>query len=140
MTLRYPVSPGTILLCDYSSGFRPPEMIKRRLAIVISPRLPHRNGLCTVVPLSLTPPDPVVSYQVEIEFEDELPTPWRGRTRWAKADMLATVSFERLDLLRTQRVQGRRSYLQIRINSDELAKVYRAVLCALGLQALTPHL
>jgi uncharacterized protein YifN (PemK superfamily) len=47
MGIKYPVGIGTILLCDYSrGGFQPPEMVKKRPAVVISPRLPHRDGLC----------------------------------------------------------------------------------------------
>ena len=47
MGISYPVGPGTILRCDYSrGGFQPPEMVKARPAVVISPRLPHRAGLC----------------------------------------------------------------------------------------------
>lgn len=49
MAIRFPVSPGTILLCDYATGFRAPEMVKRRPAVVISPHLRHRDRLCSVV-------------------------------------------------------------------------------------------
>ena len=53
MGIKYPAGIGILLLCDYArGGFQPPEMVKRRPAIVISPRLPHRDGLCTVVPVS----------------------------------------------------------------------------------------
>jgi mRNA interferase MazF len=53
MGIQFAVAPGIILLCDYSrGGFQAPEMVKRRPAIVISPRLRHRDGLCTVVPVS----------------------------------------------------------------------------------------
>ena len=35
-----------MLLCDYSAGgFRPPEMVKRRSAVLISPRLPRRDAM-----------------------------------------------------------------------------------------------
>ncbi|WP_198669160.1 type II toxin-antitoxin system PemK/MazF family toxin [Elioraea thermophila] len=56
MPILYPVAAGTILLCDDDTGFRPPEMVKRRPVVVVSPRLPHRDGLATVVPLSTTAP------------------------------------------------------------------------------------
>jgi hypothetical protein len=40
MGINYPVGIGTILLCDYSrGGFQPPEMVKKRPAAAISPRL-----------------------------------------------------------------------------------------------------
>ena len=35
---------------------------KRRPAVVISPRLPHRDGLCTVIPMSGAPGDHEVQY------------------------------------------------------------------------------
>jgi uncharacterized protein YifN (PemK superfamily) len=85
MGIKYPAGIGTILLCDDArGGFRPPEMVKRRPAIVISPRLPHRNGLCTVVPVSSDRPDHEVDYVVRLEFirrcRSRFPIEWRGRS------------------------------------------------------------
>jgi mRNA interferase MazF len=72
MAIQVAVGPGTILICDYSlGGFREPEMVKRRPAIVVSPRLPFRDGLCSVVPVSSTPPPRLVDYVVQLT----LPTP-----------------------------------------------------------------
>jgi mRNA interferase MazF len=106
MGIKFPVGVGTILLCDYSrGGFQPPEMVKRRPAVVISPRLPHRDGLCTVVPISADQPDHDVRYVVRIEFDLPLPDPFSYKVAWAKCDMLATVSFVRLDLFHTERDQ-----------------------------------
>ena len=141
MAILFPVGAGTIVLCNYATGFREPEMVKRRPAVVISPRLPHREGLYCVVPLSQTPPDHEVQYQVKIVLEQSLPPPWEGRERWAKADMLATVSMERLDLFRTERDQyGKRKYLSIKVNSEQLRLIRIAALHGLGLGALTEHL
>jgi uncharacterized protein YifN (PemK superfamily) len=136
MAIQYPVGPGTILRCDYSrGGFKPPEMVKARPAIVVSPRLPHRDGLCTVVPLSGTAPDHQVPYVVRLEFEAPLPSPFAFSVVWAKCDMLATVAFERLDLFRTERDQyGRRKYLHPKLSSDQLEKVQEGVMKALGLK------
>lgn len=96
MALNYHPTPGAVLVCDYSTGFRAPEMVKRRLCVVITPRLRRRHGLCTVVPLSQTAPDPVEGYPHEITLGQSLPKPWEGNKRWAKADMFATVGYERL--------------------------------------------
>ena len=41
MALKFNPKPGMILLCDYS-GFKVPEMVKRRPAVVILPR--HRSS------------------------------------------------------------------------------------------------
>jgi mRNA interferase MazF len=49
--VAHPV-PGTIVRVDLSQGFREPEMCKRRPAVVLSPPLPGRNFLCTIVPFS----------------------------------------------------------------------------------------
>ncbi|MDI3307691.1 MAG: type II toxin-antitoxin system PemK/MazF family toxin [Acetobacteraceae bacterium] len=138
MPIQFPVAPGTLLLCDYSTGFREPEMVKRRPAVVISPRLPHRNGLCTVVPLSTTPPEQDVPYVCRLDLMVQLPEPFSARTVWAKADMMATVGFQRLDLFRTGRDQyGKRKYLQLKLPAEDLTRVRNAVLHALGLGGLT---
>jgi uncharacterized protein YifN (PemK superfamily) len=53
---------------------------------------------------------------------------------WVKADMLATVGFERLDLFRTDRDQtGKRKYLTPRISEEEFEKVRACLKVALGI-------
>jgi mRNA interferase MazF len=137
MPLNYPVAPGIILLCDYSTGFKPPEMVKLRPAVVISPRLPHRDHLCTVVPLSGTPSQFKIDYQCRIDLETPLPDPFPQAVWWVKADMLSTVSFDRLDLFRTKRDHtGRRKYLQPKVSPAIMEDIYRAVLFSLGLRDL----
>jgi uncharacterized protein YifN (PemK superfamily) len=142
MPIHYQVPPGTVLLCDYSmGGFREPEMVKKRPAVVISPRLRGRDNLSTVVPLSGTAPKRAVPYQCWIEMPQPLPAPWDAEGYWAKADMLATVGLRRLDLFRTGRDQeGKRKYLRPRIPDHELRRVRACVLNALGMPRLTDYL
>lgn len=139
MALTYPVGPGTILRCDYSrGGFQEPEMVKARPAVVLSPRLPHRDGLCTVVPLSCSEPERAVSYVVRLELNPPPPEPYGERVVWAKCDMLATVSFKRLDLFRTGRdFEGKRKYLTLKLPPADFARVRAGVLFALGMGDLT---
>jgi uncharacterized protein YifN (PemK superfamily) len=136
MPINFAVAPGTLLLCNYDlGGFRAPEMLKRRPAIVVSPRLPHRDNLCTVVPVSATPGKQEVGYVVRLELEEALPEPFRYKIVWAKCDMLATVSFERLDLFRTARDQtGKRRYLQPRLPAEDFKRVRKGILMALGIK------
>lgn len=136
MAIKYPVAPGTIVLCDYSmGGFKEPEMVKRRPAIVISPRLRHRDHLCTVVPLSSKPGVADVDYVVELFIARPLPPPFENQMVWAKCDMLATVSFARLDLFRTQRnPAGKRQYITPRLPDADLKRVQQGILFALGLK------
>lgn len=135
MPIRYAVPPGTLLLCDYAlGGFVPPEMVKRRPAIVVSPRLPHRDGLCSVVPLSTTPPTRSVGYVVELALDPPLPVPFDSPIMWAKCDMIATVSFDRLDLFRTGRdQQGKRKYLTRRVDEAVLERIRAGVRSGLGI-------
>lgn len=139
MSLRFPPKPGLIVICDYSTGFRAPEMVKERLAVVVSPRLPHRDGLCTVVPLSTTPARSGIRYQCRIELPMPAPAPYEGTIKWAKCDMLATLCYDRMKLPFTGRdkATGKRKYLQIILPDDELSRVREAMLHALGLESLT---
>jgi len=134
MALKFHPKQGAIILCDYT-GFKAPEMIKKRPVVVISPRLRRRDGLCTVVPLSTTAPNRVEPYNCELELIRPLPAPWRAQTHWVKADMLATVGFHRLDLIRTGRDQyGKRKYLNVIVPQDDLERIRVCVLHALGIR------
>lgn len=140
MPLKYHPEPGTILICDYT-GFREPEMVKRRPVILVSPRLKHQDDLATIVPLSTTAPGRVHDFHYELELEAPLPAPFDSPTMWVKADMLATVAFHRLDLVRDVRgADGKRKYLTQKIIGEQLRCVYRCVLSAIGLPNLTRHL
>ena len=134
MAIQYPVAPRTILLCDYAAGgFKPPEMVKRRPAVVLSPRLPHRDGLCAVVPLSTTAPERSVAYVVRLNLATPLPAPFDAVTCWAKCDLVATVGFFRLDLFHTSRgPEGKRRYLHPKLDEEQFAAVRSGVLAGLG--------
>ena len=134
MALKYHVPQRTVLLCDYGKGgFHPPEMVKRRPVIAFSPRLRHRRGLITVVPLSTTAPDRQAPYHCTISLPYALPN-FEQIECWVKADMLATVGFHRLELFRTDRDQkGQRKYLTPKISEEDFEKVRECVKAALGL-------
>ena len=110
-------------------------MVKERLALVLSPRLAYRDNLCTVIPLSTTPARAGIKYQCKIELPISAPQPYEGKLKWAKCDMLATLCYSRMNLPRTGRdpSTGKRKYLQIVIEDEEMEKVRAAVLYALGL-------
>lgn len=95
MSITFHPEQGTIVICDFT-GFVVPEMVKRRPAVVISPRLRTRTGLCTVVPLSTTPPAPIAPYHCKLHVTPTLPKPYDAPYHWVKADMVYTVSFARL--------------------------------------------
>ena len=142
MPLLYYPREGEIVFCDYGRGFVAPEMVKGRPVIIVSPRLRRRGGLVAVVPLSTTPPDPAENYHCLIALAKPLPHPFDSPTMWAKCDMLATVSTDRLDRFKDARNRhgGARTWRTEMVTAEELASVKRAMLCGLGLSSLTVHL
>lgn len=134
MPIKYDVPPRTVLRCDYSKGgFRAPEMVKPRPVVVVSPRLRHRTGLLTVVPLSTSAPERPADHHCQVKLPYPLPG-FPETACWVKADMIATVAFDRLDMFRTDRDgYGRRKYLTPRVSEDDFAAVLTAIRAALGL-------
>lgn len=140
MAMKFHPLPGTVVLCDYDmGGFKPPEMVKMRPAVIVSPRLRHRDWLCAVVPLSGSVDEKrPLDYVVRLDLEQPLPEPFPQSIWWAKCDHIATVAFARIELFRTKRQpDGRRQYLQPRLRPDEFGRVRAGILHGLGLGALT---
>ena len=129
LMLPFQPKPGTLLMCDFDTGFMPPEMVKKRPVVVISPRRRRsRVPLCTVVPLSSTAPNPVEPFHHRMNLQS-LPVGFHAGESWAKCDMLYTVSLARLDRVKV----GPRRYLAPQIRADDLAAIRRGVIIALWL-------
>ena len=112
MSLQYHPKIGSILVCDFSKGFVPPEMVKRRPVIVISPPISARPRLCTIIPLSTKIPETIMPYHVDLG-DLKLPNPFDIGPNWAKCDMIYSVSFDRLELFRKRNVMsGKRGRIQ----------------------------
>lgn len=99
LTIKYHPLRGTIVTVNFDSGFKVPEMVKNRLCVVISPPIENRHGVCTIVPLSQSAPNPEMGYHYELTIPFQLPRRWTGQTRWVKADMICAVGFHRINLL-----------------------------------------
>ncbi len=140
MPLAYHPEIGTIVICDFK-GFIYPEMLKRRPAVIISPRFRHRDWLCTIVPLSTTPPDPIQAYHCKLKLDKPLPEPYNASVHWVKGDMVATVSFKRLTLpFDGKDVSGKRKYVINVVDSADLRNIRECVLHSIALSHLTGHL
>lgn len=96
MTLPYYPRRGEVLICDFDTGFQTPEMVKKRPVVVISIKESHRRKLCTVVPFSTTAPAPVERWHHPLPHV-KVPGLLASAPMWAKCDMVATVSFARLN-------------------------------------------
>ena len=140
MPLQYHPKAGTIVVCDFGQAFRPPEMVKRRPAIVVSPQIQGRPNLCTVVPISTEIPKIRAAYHLELSNLC-LPHPYNEGPNWVKADMVFASSFSRLDLFKDGKDEnGIRKYNAQCLTVDELLAVRKAILCSIGLSSLTKHM
>ena len=136
MPLTFHPKRGQILMCDFQTGFRPPEMVKCRPVVVLSDR--HRE-LATVVPISTTEPYPIEACHHELA-EASMPLPLRGKPHWAKCDMITTVALTRMDRVRARHrhpTTGKRMYFTQAVTSEDLEAITKAVLSVLGVQELT---
>ena len=122
-------------------SFKIPEMCKRRPVVVISPKIVDRPGLCTIVALSTAPPDPIMQYHAQINLLPKLPGPWESDGIWIKGDMVNSVAFRRLDLIRLGKsTDGKRIYLLEPLSDDNIKIIRYCILRAIGLSVLTKHL
>ena len=128
MPLTFHPGAGAIVICDFSTGFRAPEMVKVRPVVVISPRR-RRGQLATVIPLSSTEPIPAEPWHLLIA--PGVYPPARG-PMWAKADMVVTVALDRLDRVKVRDAQGNRAYHVYQLPAADMPALRAAVLAALG--------
>ena len=141
MPLKFHPKTGTIVICDYNTGFISPEMTKRRLAMIISPQFKKRNNLCTIVPFSTTPPKVTMPYHYLLRLNPTLPPPYNSPEQWVKADMLATVSFRRLSLpFSGKGMDGKRQYIKRVIQGYDFESIQKCMLSAIGLNSLTTYI
>lgn len=147
MGLTFHPEPGLILLCDFSTGFKEPEMVKSgRPVIVVSPRLRGREGLVTVVALSTAKPDPVMPFhfllpQASLPQLGEYQGP--GKETWVKGDMIYAVGFHRLELIRLGKrdpTTGKRVYFRNRLGRDHMKQVYSCIMHGLNMGHLCQHI
>lgn len=138
MAISYHPPRGAIVCANFDQGFKVPEMVKRRLCVVISPKIEARHGLCTIVPLSMSEPEVVQAYHYKFKIPFQLPGTWGNQPRWAKCDMICAVGFHRLDLLRLgKNTQGVRQYQLNSLSDIHLRHISNCVLAGLGLPSLT---
>lgn len=124
--LLYHPRKGSVVMCDFSGNIVP-EIVKKRPVVVITPRLPHRERLATVVPLSTTPPEFLVDYVVKLS--DYYGNDPQKPQQYAKCDLVCSVSFSRLDRIKI----GYRKYISPQLSTKDLDAVLQGVKTALGL-------
>lgn len=133
MPLKFHLAPGMVLMCDFTVGFKPPEITKLRPVVVISPRSRRSKPLCTVVPLSTVAPKPIEPFHHCMDPRS-LPRRLARKENWAKCDMLYTVSLRRLDrIVIGKERSGKPIYATVSVTADDLEAIRRGVRIALGM-------
>jgi uncharacterized protein YifN (PemK superfamily) len=133
--LTYQPRLQAVVTCDYT-GFVEPEMVKVRSVVVLAKS--RTNGrLITVVPLSTTPPDKVLTCHHKLSrnpHPDEDPE----LEVWAKCDMVYTVSLSRVNYYKTKPRRGGRAtyHSTLMTSSDDFRAIQRGTRYALGLDML----
>ena len=123
MGIIYAPPSGTLLICTYKGNKRP-EMDKPRPVILLSSVSP---GLGIVVPLSVTPPQPVRPWHYFLTLAQPVSDYFTALQCWVKCDMISVVAFERLNLPCEGRVNGKRKYKVQQVSSADLAAIRTAV-------------
>ena len=100
MALQHYPGAWRIMMCDFSTGFIKPEMVKRRPIITISKSRNDGAKLCTVLPISSTAPSIVRDFHYQLP-NSEMPKTLQDAHEecWVKIDMIQTVAFSRLTML-----------------------------------------
>lgn len=143
MAINFHPRPGQTLMCDFSEGFKEPEIVKRRLVVVLTPAMQGRYELVTIVALSTRTPDPVRDYHCQLS---KASPPQLGnfqeKETWVKGDMVYTVGSHRLDLIKLKKrgPGGKRQYFNQKLGRERMKEIYGCVLHGMNLGSLVQHL
>lgn len=127
-------------MCDFTTGFREPEMVKNRPVVVVSGKFQKtspENSICTVVPISTKPPRNPERWHRKLEL-NSIPLPLRadGEESWAKCDMVVSVAFSRLNKIRTARANGKRVFVEHYVVPEDLTAIQACLLYVLNMAHL----
>jgi len=134
MTIQFDPHPGMVLMCNFGTCFKEPEMRKNRPVVVVSRKLRHRANLCTIIPLSTKVPDVIMGWHHKLEPQS-VPVPFRGADNWAKCDMITTVAYHRMDriMLNKRGPNGKRVYSAMSVTNEDLKAIKNCILTTLNL-------
>lgn len=141
VALLHPPKVGAVVLCFFPPDFSPPEMVKTRPVVAISPRIQGRHDLVGIVPLSTTEPQPMLAHHCEVPIQQMPRSLQHSATRvWAKCDMVYTFSLSRLDRFKAgrDRSSGKRLYEVGQLDLDSILNVRRCIAHAFGIPIDTP--
>ena len=106
-------------------------MVKIRPVIVLSPKLPYRSEIVTIVPVSLTEPRHELPFVVKLS-KNYHPEEEDGLDCWAKCDMVTNLALHRLKSFKIDR----RKYYTPQLTGEDLSAVKEGVIHGLGMKSL----
>lgn len=121
MPINFHPKPAQVLICNFNTGFVPPEMVKARRVIVLSPYQFNKRGICTILPLSTTKPNKIEDFHFVIGA-GKYSFLSKDKDIWVKADMITTISIARLD-----RIRVGNSFLSPSVNAEDFKEIRRCV-------------
>jgi uncharacterized protein YifN (PemK superfamily) len=130
---------GTILMCDFAPHelelLSDGNMLKTRPVIALNTSLPGRGKLIQVVPISMTAPERVMPWHVEVPIHC-MPAASQHKegVRWAKCDMVVTAGWSRLNRYEGPRRGGRIVYQDGYLDRDTMIKVKLAIAHVFGIR------
>jgi uncharacterized protein YifN (PemK superfamily) len=131
MQIQFHPEPRMVLMCDFATGFKEPEMTKLRPVVVMSPQR-HNRETCIVVPLSTVEPEPILGFHHRLDSLS-LPLRLRKKVNWVKGDMVTAVGLWRLDRVMNGRdANGKRLYVAHSVTLADWVHIQRAVAASLG--------
>lgn len=144
MSLKYHPKKGQIVLCDFSSGFEAPEMVKAsRPVIVLCNQLPGRSDLVTIVACSTKVPTVLRDYHYQLPRAS---LPMLGKFQrddtWVKGDMVYSVGLHRLSLIQLNSrhpTTGKRQYFQNCLGREQMRQIQCCILHGLQMGHLSDH-
>lgn len=120
-------------------------MVKNhRPVVVLTPPIVGRAKLVTVLALSTKVPEKIMPFHYNIP-RNSMPQVGRFQENdtWVKGDMIYTVGFHRLDLIRLGKrdsTSGKRLYFKQKLGREQMKEIYNCVLHGLNLGQLGQHL
>jgi len=80
-------------------------------------------------------------YHCQLNIRPKLPLPWGSDGVWVKGDMIYSVGFHRLNLVRLDKDRcGKRIYRMQTLLAEQMKVIESCVLRGSGLAALSKHL
>src|SRR3569833_2212618 len=129
MAIPFKPTARSVVLCNFASGFHPPEMCKVRPVVVLSPKRDNRNT-CIVVPLSTVAPRFPRKFHHQLDLMS-MPAQLRDRASWVKGNLVTAVGLWRIErLAKLSKSSEQETFASHKVTQEDWDAIKRAVIAA----------